>query len=263
MAISPNKPKRNRRYAKRKAMKSRTKRKYSGFTGSKGVLKEYSYVFKPGIQYVGNTPSTPGAYIPRGANLPTIQYSTTVTSATLIPNLWDFGFSCVFVPKLDIANFQAFETIYDNYALDYITCKITYLANMATTGVNILPVLYYAVDQDDSNIPATQFAVRSRQGVKTHDFGVNQTCYIRIKPKTATWSYSATGATATPAYGVLSQGGRYWQDCQSGANDNTSYFGLKGWYSNVNLNSQDNGVNTMFKYEWTYRMRFKGAFSLA
>jgi len=262
MGTKPYKTKRNKRYAKRKAMKTATKIKYSGFSGSKGVLKEYSYKFQLSPQYLKNDPVTNSTLNLSGATNPVPNQSTIVTNAAGMPWFSDFGLAYSFTPRLDCVAFPDFAKLYDNYALDYISCRITYLANQAIGTLNVTPTLYYAIDQDDFDAPTNVVGVRSRQGSKMHNFGINQVCQIRIKPKLATPVYSATGeATGELA---LAQGGQYWQDCQSSTDVAlASFFGLKLWFTDVDLRSNSTGIITCFKIEWLYNMRFKGAFTLS
>lgn len=254
MPFFPRRAKRTRTRKARKAKASRIPRTMrSGYTGTN---KTYNYLFRPGSQFLSNYGVAAANAVqvsPTTLTGPLQLTNTFIKAATsLIPNYSDVGIALPF-SMLDIGNYTVFSSIYDQYKLNWVKVKITYLSNAASiNGVGITPEISYAVDNDSIVIPNTVNNVRGKQGSVSFSIGNNSTTSrtITIKPKLAVPVNS--GATKV---NVQTNG---WVDCQTQA---SQYYGLIMWINNMYLPAPGS-QNTAIQFDYTYSVSFRGAQNL-
>lgn len=243
------------------ALRKRKARKVSRSMrpGYKGINKSYNYNFTPGTQWISNygvaaanavniTPTTLS-----GPLNPAAPGSTFVkVSQSSIPGYSDVGIAMPF-SLLDVANYTVFSSVYDQYKLNWVKVKMTYLSNAASVnGAGLLPEVYYVVDNDDAVIPQSQNSVKAKQGSICFGIGDgNKTSRtITIKPKLA----QLVNIGATKAN--IQTGG--WVDCNT---QTALYYGLKMWITNMYLPAPGT-QNTAIQFDYTYNVSFRGAQNL-
>lgn len=249
-------------YLKRKLKKymrkaNRKKAPRNRFTGARGLLKNYSYVFKPSTQFlrsntnVGEIVVSPNiAPLGVGSSI-----SSPVAAACGFNNYYDFGLGMRFALK-DCANYTAFTGIYDQYKINSITVKVTYLTTQAQIGgTSILPTMYYVGDFDDITAPTSITDVESKQGSKAlRVSNTRNRLTLVIKPRTLVNVLSAD--TVANSHVKVENAG--WFDC----NDPTVYhYAGKWWFSNVYLPAGAN-TNTALQWEYVFNISFRGAQNL-
>ena len=265
-------PRRHRRRVVRKKRSS----------GSKLIEKVYTYNFTPNSQYLASNPAAGGLLTvqPVGSrtNGPLQLSQITGAGTTVLPaSQTGFGnyFDCGVGQDYSLStlqNFSNFVNLYDNYRINYITLTITYLANTASvgdnasTGTGMLPTVYWFVDHDDASIPLSIKNVTARPGHKSHNFGMRQSCKIRIVPRVANIVYNDNTAGATQPLGYSQLSNKAWIDCQTyttpvtSFNAGVNYNGLKLWFTDLWLPAADD-INSAFKFDWNFIISFKGVFN--
>lgn len=243
----PRRPRRVSRKPRRKA----PRRKTGNLRQTTGQIHKFKVNLLP--EYLTNHGPAAAGTITLVTDQPTPApiTSTTQTSpdaaASGLPGYYSFGQGLGFA-LIDLQRYsQNFTTNYDQYRINSITCKITYLASSYNQGVD--PTVYAYVDYDDNAIPANQQAVVGRQGVKRFTFNDRSrtSMSITFKPKAMVLAANTT-ASQPPAMPV-----RGWLDCnQPGINHN----GLKIWWENLPLLGQDN-LFTGIQYEFVYNVSMK------
>lgn len=226
-------------------------------TGMKGLMKNYSYIFRPSTQYIRSVATAGDITIsPAGAPLSVgTSISAPVASACGFNNYYDFGLGMRFRLK-DCANHAAFTGIYDQYKINSITVKVTYLSTQAQIGgVSILPTMYYVGDFDDIQAPTSIADVQGKQGSKAlRVSNARNTLTFNIQPHTLV--NVEGGEEAANSYTKVERAG--WLDC----NDPTIYhYAGKWWFTNMYL-PQGSNTNTALQWEYVFNVSFRGAQNL-
>lgn len=252
-------PPRTRRSFKPKRRVSRPKRKSTGnrkkSTGQRLINKPYSYLFKPDTQWLSSN-ALPGEIVKVGGAAPlgASSISTPFGSATGFANYYDFGVGMFFTLK-DLANVLSYTSIYDQYRINWVDIKITYLSSNANiTGVGVLPTIFSVTDNDNSTVPGNERTVRAKQGSKAFRVAENRNVMtMRVRPKAVVVVDSTTGVI--PALQAPTNG---WLDC---IENNVVHYGIKFWIDNVYL-PIGTTTNTALQFEYTYNVSFRGAQNL-
>jgi len=210
----------------------------------------------PQDQYITNT-DTPGVLAVTGGLKPLIfaGLSTPVASVSGFPGYYDFGAGITF-KFTDIANALAYQSMYDNYKIDSVTCQITWMSrgnDRSSTIAGLSPTCYAFADQDDGSTPSNVNAIAGRQGHKEFKFGnMDKTSFtIKVRPKVAALVYNSTISGNIG----FQQSNNGWQDCSY---PNNEYYSIKLWFKDVLIDAQESSL-TGFRITWKYNLVFKGA----
>ena len=266
-----------RRRYRRKARKAPLRRKRTNRKRS-GKDKIYTFNFTPQEQYVNSNPLCPyttvvcpaGSFPIRGAPATAVStdfWGTGRVAKSGLNGLADIGGAVLF-NFADMTNFTAFKQFYDNYRINYVDLKVTYLAN--TAGVSTLlapsnltswlPTMIVFEDNDDHVPPESEQDLLGRQGRKIWEFGMKNSHSIRLHPKPANFVYNNSSGLTTPNGGFYQGSNKSWQDTSNLGSYN-DYYGLKFFICNFPLTTT-NSVIGSFKFQWKYNISFKGAYAL-
>jgi hypothetical protein len=253
------KTRRGKRVARRRAPAKRGPsagtRRGKRSTGSRLINKPYSYVFKPDTQWMISTPLSGTLQVTGNAVAPlsVVSLSSIGGSASLFTSYYDFGWALSFTLR-DLQNASDFQQIYDQYRINWIDIKVTYLSQGANiTGVGVLPTVYAVLDNDNAAVPGDARTVRSKQGSKTFRISDARNSFMmRCKPKASIVVDSTTGGQQAL------QAPRGWLDCNQ---DNILHFGAKFWADNVYLPA-GTSTNTGIQLDYVYNVSFRGAQNL-
>lgn len=196
-------------------------------------VKTMIYVTGAGtITYVGD----PG--LDSGITLSTV-YSDTIT------NFYQFGWSHNFRLQNVLAPTD-FTNLYDRYKIVGVKYRIFYHQNQAQVqGAQMLPLMHFSLDSDDSTAPGSLSAVSAKGDCKTKVLGNQQYIQMYIRPKVAGSLYQS-GVTA--AYDVEKS---KWINSTYPA---VEHYGIKTWLNNVYMAV---GVNTAISIEPVYYIACK------
>jgi len=227
------------------------------FTGARGLMKNYSYIFKPATQFIRS--NTNSGEIVLSPNIPPLSVGSSISSPTAsacgFNNYFDFGLGLRFALK-DCANYTAFTGIYDQYRINSVTVKVTYLTTQAQIGgTSILPTMYYVGDFDDAGAPLDITYVEGKQGSKAvRVSNTRNTLTLKIKPHLAINVLG--GDDVAGSYQKVEKAG--WLDC---ADPTIFHYAGKWWFTNVFLPA-GNSHNTALQWEYVFNVSFRGAQNL-
>lgn len=253
-SIMPRPRRMRKRAPRRRGRKARVPRP---FTGARGLTKNYSYVFKPSTQWIrSNTNSGEVIVSPNIAPLGTSSnIGSPTASACGFNNYYDLGVGMRFSLK-DCTNYLAFTGIYDQYRINSITVKVSYLSTQAQIGgVSILPSMHYVGDFDDASAPTDIHDVEGKQGSKVlRVSNTRNTLSLKIQPHVAV--NVVGGDEVASSYNKVEKAG--WIDCV----DPTVYhYAGKWWFTNMYLPA-GNSTNTALQWEYVFNVSFRGAQNL-
>lgn len=227
-----------RRYAARRRKFTRKMRRF----GRKGGAYRFSKVYK--YKRLGKTCVFQNT---------TVVGTLTQNDATMIslgtPLVDTVGYQFGAAMQFRAANVQTFSdfaNLYDQYKITGVKVKIIPLSDSATAqSSGFLPTLYWARDQDDAIIPATEADLRERQDCKTMRLTAPKSIYISY-PK-AMIDVNQTGGSFSD---MVKSG---WINCNS---TTVQHNGLKMYFKNVDLRVSPTTI-TAFRVESTYYMKFR------
>lgn len=167
-----------------------------------------------------------------------------LTAGSLV-NCVDLSFSQVFKFN-EVNGYSDLQNMYDNFRIKMIKLRIDLsydtVGNVAPMppGIvpagynfsnNAMPMLHYAVDVDDSGVPASVDAVLDYSKSRSVRLG-SQPVYINFVPRcqSAIATSGGTGTTSTVALGGMLPANT-WLDAQGAAD--TPHFGIKYYIENA------------------------------
>ena len=213
-------------------------------------MKPYSYVFKLPSQIMTSQATTGNfafSVLSSAGVLPLTNAKTATYSGSCgLPQFFDVAIATTF--KLnDIANFNAFTSMYDAYKITRVTCNIEYLNNVsAVNSTGLMPSLFWYWDQDDATIPPTTLSIQGKQGVHRRRFtdtGVTTSARPHI-------SINAAAPSAAPSAIVAKT---QYIDCTS---PDIDHYALKMMITDLYLPGTT-AVLAAFRFNWTYEVSFR------
>lgn len=127
--------------------------------------------------------------------------------------------------------------VFDAYRIDYVDHHFTYVADTpaASAIASYWPVMAYAIDYDDDNVPGTYQSVLQSNLHKLHFFteGDGRTVTVRIRPRAA--AVVTRGSVSSLATGWAPDG-----QIIDAAFPDAPHYGLKAFILNYNLTTQPN-----------------------
>jgi len=226
----------------------------------------YRWDFHPDPQYIsGSISGTPGIITissgsptapifptQPGTSYPRQMLATAAVSG--VPQSYDMGVAFTFALN-DLVNHSAFTGMFDQYRLESVTVRITSLNNTTTLNTRGgLTSIYTVPDYDDNVVPTSIHQVRGRQGSKLVDFGVKRSYSFTVRPVRTLLVDEGAGNTFTNGGSALLSR-KAWNDC---VYSTTAHFAMKMWIQDFFAPGDSNVVNTL-KFDYTYRVAFKGA----
>lgn len=189
--------------------------------------------------------SGPGAVGSNGHPSNDTGLSLSAVSADNLTACYQFGWSHDF-RLVNAVGSTEFTSLFDKYKITGIKYKIMYQCNDAqVAGSQVLPIIHYAVDTDDTSTPASLTAVQERSNVKTKVLGNTQTISFFLRPKVASSLYQSsisTGYAVTKAPYINS------------TYSSVPHYGVKVWMNNVYMVTAN---NTAITIEPTYYLALK------
>lgn len=165
------------------------------------------------------------------------QFASIIGNAAYSPYLAGYTFTLNALPGV-----SDFTTLYDQYRINMIVLKF-YLRKDpgADTAVNaIYPRMWWAIDRDDTTIPASLNELRERGNVRTAVLSQFRPVTIKFVPNTLAVQYvSAVASTYEPKY-------KSWVDISSVA---TPFYGLKWGIDNLTITSQVVDVEATYYFQ--------------
>jgi hypothetical protein len=151
------------------------------------------------------------------------------------------GFAIAFTLN-DLPDVSEFTSLFDQYRLDWV--EYTFVLRKFAAGSS-LPVIYYAEDHDDSNLPSFA-AICEAQNVQIVTFGSDRTMIkFRITPNVLRQVYNGL----TSGYERAPPG--VWLDC---ANSAIPHYGVKYVIENYNTtDTPNNVVATSLRYHVSFK----------
>jgi len=144
-------------------------------------------------------------------------------------------------PGFSLTNYNEYTLLFDSYRIRKVEVTMFYNSNSSTLGPgSSLPVISMANDYDDQS--ATDLSsLQQYDSYRCIQFGNNSTGKIKhsLMPKCQSSIQTSGGGTG---YG-FTPSGNPWIDCN---NSTVNYFGLKGNYDNMNINSVSVGFITFY-----------------
>jgi len=222
------------------------------------MAKVYSYTFQPDDQWIASTAnSTAGdvAIVPLEPPLKTAGITSPVPAQSGFTFYYDMGVSMVFKVQ-DIGNFVNFARIYNEYKINSIQVKLTYLtADAAINGNALLPTLNYVMDTSDPFPPTALSDVQGKAGARTlHVSSQRNILTLNIKPHIRT--VVATASPNSDASALVQRAG--WISVN---NQDVVHYAGKFWFQNMYL-PVSSGVNTAIQWEYKFNVSFRGAKNL-
>lgn len=225
----------------------------------KAMAKSYSYIFQPNDQWIASTNnSTPGdvAIVPLASPLANSAFLSPIPSQSGFQFYYDMGVGLSFRLN-DLGNIVNFTRIYQEYKINSIQVKITYLTTDASIqGAGLLPTLNYVMDTSDSSAPQTLQDVQSKAGAKTLRVSSQRNVLnLNIKPyQRLNTAINPTASSDFPAK-IVRAG---WNSCVS---TDVTHFAGKFWFQNMYLPTTAS-TNTAVQFEYKYNVSFRGAKNL-
>lgn len=250
-------PRRTRKMRKpRRRVARRARRAVRRRALPRAMTKTYNYTFQPNDQWIRSTANSIAGDIAVSPNQPPLS-SASITSPVPaqsgFANFYDFGLGMSFKLQ-DIGSFNNFTRIYDEYKINSIQVKVTYLTqNADIQGLGLLPTMNYIADQDNAAAPVTLQDVQGKAGVRTlRVSNTRNVMSLNIKPYTLT-----SVATPTASFPAKVQRAA-WMNT---ANTDIVHYAGKLWFQNVYL-PVTSTTNTALQFEYKYNVSFKGAQNL-
>lgn len=221
------------------------------------MMKSYNYTFQPNDQWIASTNNaTPGdiAVVPFAPPLSAAGITSPVPSQSGFQFYYDFGLAMTFKIS-DVANLVNFARIYNEYKINSIQVKVTYLTTEANIqGLGLLPTMNYVMDTSNPVALTLLQDVQGKAGSRTvHVTSSRNTLTLNIKPFTRT--VVATAPNNTAAAKVERAG---WISC---LNQDVVHYAGKFWFQNVYLPTTST-TNTALQYEYKFNVSFRGAQNL-
>lgn len=140
-----------------------------------------------------------------------------------------------------LTNYNEYTLLFDSYRIRKVEVTMFYNSNSSTLGPGTsLPVISMANDYDDQS--ATDLSsLQQYDSYRCVQFGNNSTGKIKhsLMPKVQSSIQTSGGGTG---YG-FTPSGNPWIDCN---NSTVNYFGIKGNYDNMNINTGSVGFITFY-----------------
>lgn len=171
--------------------------------------------------------------------------SLSAVSADSLTGCYQFGWSHDF-RLINMSGSTEFTQLFDKYKITGIKYKIMYQCNDAqVAGSQVLPIIHYCVDSDDTTTPSNLGSVQERANTKVKVLGNTQTVSFFVRPKVAATLYQS----------AISSG----YEVRKAPFINSSYpsiphYGVKIWLNNVYMVTAN---NTAFTIEPTYYLALK------
>lgn len=219
----------------------------------RAMEKVYNYTFQPNDQWIASTAnSTPGdiALVPNQPPLSNASITSPLPAQSGFNFYYDMGVGMSF--RLNqLGSFVKFCALYDEYKINSIQVKLTYLNTEASiTGVALLPTLNYVMDSDNAAAPITLQDVQGKAGARTLRVSPNRNVLnLNIKPYTLT--SVATPSASFPA--KVERAG--WINT---TNVDVVHYAGKLWFQNMYL-PVSSSTNTAIQFEYKFNVSFKGA----
>lgn len=219
----------------------------------------YDFHLQPQTLLMVQTPpqGSPSATL-YGPGVPISQTTGVVVTvsqpANGISNSLDVGLACSHALS-DVFSNPSFTAIYDQYRLDEISCKLTWMGGTRTgNGASLCPSFFFYNDLDDAVPPNALATILAKQGVMKWDPGSDgsRSVTYKFKPRLATM-VSVPEQLSTAA-GVAQPG--QWLDCQF---PTPQHYGSKIYLRDMSV--PDNTVNpnleNAVRIEFSYRISFR------
>jgi len=220
------------------------------------ALPTYTYDFHLAPQtvlMVGNP--SPTASI-NGPSVP-IQSTGGVTVLTSSPasgisNMLDVSLACSHALS-DCTNATSFDTLYDQYRFEEISCKLTWLGGTRSgNGASVNPTFYFYPDFDDAVPPNGLETILAKQGVVSWDPGSDETRSVtyKFKPRMKGLLMSLPGLN--PSNVVKPN----WLDCLS---PNIQHFASKIYLRDMSVPdaTYNPALENAVRIEFAYRISFR------
>lgn len=223
----------------------------------RAMMKSYNYVFQPNDQWITSTTNSVAgdiAVVPFAPPLSAAGITSPVPAQSGFNFYYDYGLAMTFKVS-DIGNLVNFARIYNEYKINSIQVKITYLTTEANIqGLGLLPTMNYVMDTSNPVAPTVLQDVQGKAGAKTVRVTSSRNVLtLNIKPFTRT--VVATAPNSTAAAKVERAG---WISC---LNQDVVHYAGKFWFQNVYLPTT-NTTNTAMQYEYKFNVSFRGAQNL-
>lgn len=219
----------------------------------RAMEKVYNYTFHPNDQWITSTPNSVAGDIainPNEVPLKTASISPVTPAKSGFNFFYDFGLGMSFNLQ-QLGNFVKFCSIYDEYKINSIQVKLTYLAtDAAINGNTLLPTLNYVPDQDNAAAPLSLQDVQGKAGARTLRVSPTRNVLnLNIKPYTL-----SSVATTTASYPAKVQRAGWINT----ANTDIVHYAGKFWFQNIYL-PVTTTTNTAIQWEYKFNVSFKGA----
>lgn len=219
----------------------------------RAMEKVYNYTFQPNDQWIASTAnSTAGdvAIVPNQPPLSNASISSPIPAQSGFAFYYDMGVGMSFNLQ-QLSNFVRFCSIYDEYKINSIQVKLTYLTvDAPILGAGLLPTLNYVMDQDNAAAPLTLKDVQGKAGSRTLRISPTRNVLnLNIKPYTLT-----SVATPTASFPAKVQRAGWINT----ANTDIVHYAGKLWFQNMYLPVTTNS-NTAIQFEYKFNVSFKGA----
>lgn len=165
------------------------------------------------------------------AAVPWMNLGSAFADSTGAASALQFGFT-IRAMMGDIYNKDEFINLFQQFAICKMDIRITQTCGDSYGGV-ILPTLFSAPDDNDSQVWASQMEVNGYQGVKEHAFGVDKPFVRTVYPKPSTELFINA---VTSGYAVTP--GPIWVDTSS---PNTPHYAMKFYVRNF-INGPNSGM---------------------
>jgi hypothetical protein len=152
----------------------------------------------------------------------------------------------------------SFTALYDQWRLDEVSCKLTWMGGVRASSSTIAPTFYFYSDFDDAVPPNALQLILGKQGVMTWSPGSDETRSVtyKFKPRLST-TVAVPGAEGAPGFGnvgVAKPG--QWIDCLQ---PQALHYGTKIYLRD--MSTPDNTVNPNLengvRIEFAYRISFR------
>lgn len=222
----------------------------------RAMAKSYNYTFQPDDQWIRSTSNTVAgdvAIVPNQPPLSGASITSPIPAQSGFAYYYDMGVGMSFNLQ-NLATFNTYAKLYDEYKINSIQVKITYLTtNADIQGAGILPTLNYVPDQDNASAPITLKDVQGKAGCRTlRVSNTRNVLNLNIKPYTLT-----SVATPTASYPAKVQRAGWINT----ANTDIVHYAGKLWFQNLYL-PVTSTTNTGLQFEYKFNVSFKGAQNL-
>lgn len=247
-----------RRKINRKRRAPRRKAKlYKSMRG--GAMKTWTYNFKLQPQFLTNVAAGVVDMVAAAGGTANVPIRALASSPPGVTNIsttsplggsgyLDVGLGCSHA-LADVANQNAFATLYDAYKINYVVCEIEYLSNVsAVQGNAIMPTVWTYWDQDDAVAPVVTTNVTGKQGSHCFHPTANRTRFkMKYRPMlrdTVQGSGVTNSAVVRPST---------WINCTQ---VDIPHYAFKAYITDYYAQAPSNGHNS-FRINWTYNISFR------